>query len=97
MTFQQQLEADRESTREQLAAATKPNTLRIGYGGGVVGAMARDNAERIVLVNLDRAALRQLAADIAEAERCLSAHATDDDTPAPTERNPRIDGIRGRE
>jgi hypothetical protein len=35
MTHQSQLEAERESYRQLVQIATKPNTLRIGYANGI--------------------------------------------------------------
>jgi hypothetical protein len=95
-TYQQKLEADRESLRQQLAEATIRNRIRVSHFGGVSGAMARDNAGRIVLVTLDDDSLDELIADALEVQRVRRELAKSEDKPAPaTERNPRIDEIRG--
>mgnify|MGYP006354720955 FL=1 len=82
-THQSQLEADRESYRQLVQIATQPNALRIGYANGIVGAMVRDNAGRIVLVTLDRAAIRLAISELVEAERCLKAQPVADEEPPP--------------
>ena len=83
MTYQQQLEADRESLRQQLAIATRPNCAAIGRCEGKAGLMARDNAGRTVLVTLDIEALDSLIAEAFEARSILLSAARDTDAPAP--------------
>jgi len=83
MTYQQKLEADRESLRQQLAIATRPNCASIGHCDGKAGLMARDNAGLIVLVTLDVPALDSLISEAFEARSILLSAARIDNEPAP--------------
>jgi hypothetical protein len=80
VTYQQQLEIDRESLRQQLAIATEPNRIAIGYSGELVGAMCRDKAGRITLATLTDDDLETLIAQALEAK----AKRVRRDEPCPT-------------
>lgn len=88
MTRQQKLAIERDSERQRIEESTRGNTASIGYANGRAGLMARDYSGRIVLVSLDRVALRALIAEALETDRAMAHDAkTETDNEPPTKRD----------
>jgi hypothetical protein len=85
-THQSQLEAERKAEREDmkvdamLAAPKNSARIHMMLGEAVIVASGVSTCTAFML---DRAALRLLAADIAEAERCLKSQPIDDEEKSP--------------
>lgn len=74
MTYQQQLENDRQSERTRLEKQMRPNTVQASAKNGRGGIAIRDHAGRISLVKFDSAAqVDELIADLQRVRNSIVA------------------------
>lgn len=85
MTYQQQLENDRQSERTCLEKQIEPNTVKVSAKNGHGGIAIRDHAGRISLLTFASAA--QVDALIADLQRVRNSIVTSDETAPETLRS----------